>query len=37
MVLADVIVYKINVIVGDICSADVNGFVHGFSKNVTLP
>jgi uncharacterized membrane-anchored protein YhcB (DUF1043 family) len=36
-VLADVIVYKNKVIGGDICSADVNGFVHGFSKNVTLP
>ena len=37
MVLADVIVYKNKVIGGDICSADVNGFVHGFSKDITLP
>ena len=36
-VLADVIVYKNKVIGGDICSADVNGFIHGFSKDVTLP
>jgi hypothetical protein len=37
MVLADVIVYKNKVIGGDICSADVNGFVHGFSRDITLP
>jgi hypothetical protein len=37
VVLADVIVYKNKVIGGDICSADVNGFIHGFSKDVTLP
>ena len=36
-VLADVIVYKNKVIGGDVCSADVNGFVHGFSKDITLP
>lgn len=36
-VLADVIVYKNKIIGGDVCSADVNGFVHGFDKNVTLP
>ncbi len=36
-VLADVIVYKNKVIGGDICSADVNGFVHGFSPDITLP
>ena len=36
-VLADVIVYKNKVIGGDICSADVNGFVHGFSRDITLP
>lgn len=36
-VLADVIVYKNKVIGGDVCSADVNGFIHGFSKDVTLP
>lgn len=36
-VLADVIVYKNKIIGGDICTADVNGFIHGFSKDVTLP
>ena len=36
-VIADVIVYKNKVIGGDICSADVNGFIHGFSPDVTLP
>lgn len=36
-VLANVIVYKNKVIGGDVCSADVNGFIHGFSKEVTLP
>ncbi|MBO4422216.1 MAG: DUF4830 domain-containing protein [Clostridia bacterium] len=36
-VLADVLVYKNRVIGGDVCSADVNGFVHGFSRDVTLP
>ncbi len=29
-VYANVIVYKNRVIGGDICSADVNGFIHGF-------
>lgn len=36
-VLADVIVYKNKVVGGDICSADVKGFCHGFSPDVTLP
>ena len=36
-VLANVIVYKNKVIGGDICSADVNGFVHGFTSDITLP
>lgn len=31
-VLANVIVYKNRVIGGDICSSDVNGFIHGFAK-----
>lgn len=31
-VLANVIVYKSRVIGGDICSSDVNGFIHGFSR-----
>ena len=32
-VYANIIVYRNNVIGGDICSADLNGFVHGFEKN----
>lgn len=36
-VLANVIVYKNKVIGGDVCSADVSGFLHGFSTDVTLP
>ena len=31
-VLANLIIYKNRVIGGDICSADVNGFIHGFKK-----
>ena len=31
-VLANVLVYRGNVVGGDICSADVEGFVHGFEK-----
>lgn len=31
-VLANVIVYKDRVVGGDICSADINGFIHGFTK-----
>jgi hypothetical protein len=31
-VYANVLVYKNKVIGGDICSADVEGFVHGFEK-----
>ena len=31
-VYANVIVYRNKVIGGDICSADVNGFIHGFEK-----
>ena len=30
-VLANIIVYKNRVIGGDICSSDVNGFIHGFA------
>lgn len=36
-VLANVIVYKNKVIGGDICSADVNGFLHGFTSEIKLP
>ncbi len=36
-VYANMIVYKNKVIGGDICSADVNGFIHGFDKEITLP
>ncbi len=32
-VYANVLVYRNRVIGGDICSADVSGFVHGFEKN----
>lgn len=31
-VLANVLVYRNKVVGGDICSADVSGFVHGFEK-----
>lgn len=31
-VYANVIVYRNRVIAGDICSADVSGFIHGFEK-----
>lgn len=33
-VLANVIVYRNKVVGGDISSADVNGFVHGFDRNI---
>lgn len=33
-VYANVLVYRGRVIGGDICSADVNGFIHGFEKPV---
>jgi hypothetical protein len=31
-VYANVIVYRNKVIGGDICSANANGFIHGFEK-----
>ena len=31
-VLANVLVYRNKVVGGDVCSADVSGFVHGFEK-----
>ncbi len=31
-VYANIIVYRNRVIGGDVCSADVNGFIHGFEK-----
>ena len=31
-VYANILVYRNRVIGGDICSADVNGFIHGFEK-----
>ena len=31
-VYANVIVYRNRVIAGDVCSADVSGFIHGFEK-----
>lgn len=33
VVYANVLVYRNRVIGGDICTADVTGFVHGFEKN----
>ena len=32
-VYANLLVYKEKVIGGDICSAEINGFMHGFEKN----
>lgn len=32
-VYANILIYRDNVIGGDICSADLNGFVHGFEKS----
>lgn len=32
-VLATILVYKDRVIAGDVCSADVNGFLHGLRKD----
>ena len=32
LVYANLLVYKDRVVAGDVCSADVNGFVHGFEK-----
>lgn len=32
LVYANLLVYKGRVVAGDICSADVNGFVHGFER-----
>ena len=31
-VYANIIVYRNNVIGGDVCSANVGGFIHGFEK-----
>ncbi len=33
VVYANLLVYRNRVVGGDICSADVNGFLHGFKKN----
>ena len=35
-VLANVLVYRNRVIGGDICSADISGFVHGFERMNTV-
>ena len=29
-VIANILVYRGKVVGGDICSADINGFIHGF-------
>ena len=34
-VYANILVYKNKIVGGDVCSADPNGFLHGFDKNVT--
>lgn len=36
-VYINLLVFKNKVIGGDVCSADPTGFVHGFSRDVTLP
>lgn len=36
-VYANILVYRGKVIGGDICSADVNGFVRGFDGKTKLP
>ncbi|MDD6799098.1 MAG: DUF4830 domain-containing protein [Firmicutes bacterium] len=36
-VYANVLVYRNNVIGGDVCSADVNGFIKGFDGIVSIP
>nr|MBQ4318223.1 DUF4830 domain-containing protein [Clostridia bacterium] len=33
-VYANLLVYRNRIIGGDICSADVNGFIHGFTSDV---
>lgn len=33
IVYANIVVYRNKVVAGDVCSADVNGFIHGFSPN----
>lgn len=36
-VYANLLVYKNKVVGGDICSADSNGFIHGFTADAMLP
>jgi hypothetical protein len=36
-VYANLLVYRNKVVGGDICSADVNGFIHGFTADAMLP
>ena len=36
-VYANLIVYRNKVVGGDICSADANGFIHGFTADAMLP
>ncbi len=35
-VYANIIVYKNKVIAGDLCSSDINGFIHGLEKEAVL-
>ncbi|MCL1858434.1 MAG: DUF4830 domain-containing protein [Oscillospiraceae bacterium] len=35
-VYANILIYKEKIIGGDICSAEINGFMHGFDKNNKL-
>ena len=36
-VYANVLIYRGRVIGGDVCAADVSGFIHGFTKDAALP
>lgn len=36
-VYANLLIYRGRVIGGDICAADVTGFIHGFTKDAALP
>ena len=36
-VYANILVYRGRVIGGDVCAADVSGFIHGFTRDAVLP